>query len=105
MRPSVIAFAVALSSCAFVSACGGSAPIRAIAVPRPSAPEAAELASPPPEPARVPLERWYLEHLATNGRHALLRRVDASGRSTVQTRIVDLETGSVLEEVNMPELG
>ncbi len=105
VRLPVVAFAVAFSLCAFVTACGGSAPTRAVVVARPSVPEAAELPSAPPEPPRLPPERWYLEHLAINGRHALLRRVDATGRSTVQTRIVDLDTGSVLEEVNMPELG
>lgn len=53
----------------------------------------------------APAEHWYFEALAANGRHALLRRLDPTGRSTLQTRIVDVDTGAVLEEVQMPELG
>lgn len=58
-------------------------------------------------PARViepPAEHWYFEALAPNGRHALLRRLDAVGHTTLQTRVVDVDTNVVLEEVTMPQL-
>jgi hypothetical protein len=97
-----------MASAAFalvLGACGGAPPARAPAPPR-------RVASPPPESPPVvteaappPAEHWYLEHVAKSGRHALLRRLDASGRNTLQTRIVDVDTGDVLEEVTMPELG
>ncbi len=103
-RP-IVAVAVCASSLA-LAACGGGAPPRKVATP-----VAALRTVPAPEPAAEeptagpPPEHWYFEHLAPNGRHALLRRLDPTGRSTLQTRIVDVDTGAVLEEVQMPELG
>lgn len=98
--PVVLAF----SALAAVACGGAPAPVP------PRAPAAPVSAPPPTEPAPVaapepPAEHWYFEHLAANGRHALLRRLDASARGTLQTRIVDVDTGAVLEEVTMPELG
>jgi hypothetical protein len=48
---------------------------------------------------------WYFEWLSQDGKRALLRRLDGEARSTLQTRVVDVETKRVLAEDTFPELG
>ena len=48
---------------------------------------------------------WYFEWLSADGKRALLRRLDGDARSTLQTRVVDVETKRVLVEDSFPELG
>jgi hypothetical protein len=48
---------------------------------------------------------WYFEWLSSDGKRALLRRLDGEARSTLQTRVVDVETKRVLAEDTFPELG
>lgn len=100
----------AVSVVALLAGCARPAPrVATKPAPRPVVTSAA----PEPEPevtvvetaAGPPPEHWYFEHLAANGRNALLRRLDATGRMTLQMRIVDVDTGAVLEEVQMPDLG
>ena len=62
--------------------------------------ESAEAPAPPPYPGH-----WYFEGLSRDGRRALLRRLDGEARSTLQTRVVDVDSGKVLVEETFPELG
>lgn len=56
--------------------------------------------TPPPPP-----ERWYFEWLSRDGKRALLRRVDARALSPMQTRVIDVETGAMIDEAPLEELG
>jgi len=56
-----------------------------------------------PPPAK-PQEHWYFEWLSADGKRALLRRLDGDARATLQTKIVDVDTGSTVEEETFPEL-
>ncbi len=56
--------------------------------------------APPPPP-----ERWYFEWLSRDGKRALLRRIDARALSTMQSRIIDVDTGAMIEEAPLEELG
>jgi len=55
-----------------------------------------------PEP---PPERWFFESLSPDGRRALLRRIDGRALSPVQARIVDVDTGALVESAPLEELG
>jgi hypothetical protein len=92
-----------------LSACGGAQPapvpprvVRTtsaavgVAAPRAPAPELS--------PGQWP-GHWYFEWLSQDGRRALLRRLDGDARSTLQTRVVDVDTGRVLAEDTFLELG
>jgi hypothetical protein len=57
-----------------------------------------------PAPAPPP-ERWYFEWLSRDGKRALLRRVDARALSPMQTRVVDVDTGAMVDEAPLEELG
>jgi hypothetical protein len=48
---------------------------------------------------------WYFEWLSTDGKRALLRRLDGDARSTLQTRVVEVDTKRILGEDTFPELG
>jgi hypothetical protein len=50
-------------------------------------------------------EHWFFESLSSDGNRALLRRLDGDARSTLQTRVVDVQTGNALSEATFPELG
>jgi hypothetical protein len=94
----------ALASIMLVS-CGGSrAGIAPTVVRTTSAPVAAVApavdAAPEPYPGH-----WYFEWLSTDGKRALLRRLDGDARSTLQTRVVDVDTKRILGEDTFPELG
>ena len=68
----------------------------------------AAIALPPPAPESVPEPHpghWYFEWLSSDGKRALLRRLDGEARSTLQTRVVDVDTKRVLAEDTFPELG
>lgn len=49
-------------------------------------------------------DRWHFEALSLDGKHALLRRLDAEMRSGFDVRVVDVDARSVIEETNLPEL-
>lgn len=57
-----------------------------------------------PAPAAPP-ERWYFEWLSRDGKRALLRRIDGRALSPMQTRVVDVDTGAMVEEAPLEELG
>ena len=57
----------------------------------------------PPTPSQP--GHWYFEWLSADGQRALLRRLDGEARSTLQTRVVDVETKHVLVEDTFTELG
>ena len=57
-------------------------------------------AAPEPYPGH-----WYFEWLSRDGKRALLRRLDGEARSTLQTRVVDVDSGKVLTDDTFPELG
>ena len=108
-----VSLALAAITCAAAcgaAACGGAA--QAPAAPTPVRVSSASLgpAGPlgvvplPSEPARPP-EHWFFESLSSDGRRALLRRLDGDARSTLQTRVVDVESGRTLAEATFPELG
>lgn len=61
-----------------------------------------EPAEPPPE---EPLEHWYFEWLSNDGKRALLRRIDPDARSTFHARVVDVDTGALVDEAALEELG
>jgi len=88
-----------------ISACAGSqgqAPLPARAVRTTAAPLAvvrSVAAAPAPE------EHWFFEWLSHDGNRALLRRLDGEARSTLQTRVVDVQTGRTMAEATFPELG
>lgn len=56
-----------------------------------------------PQPPR-PLEHWYFEWLSQDGKRALLRRLDGDARTTLRTRVVDVDTGATVDEDTFPEL-
>jgi len=67
---------------------------------------AAPIAVTPPAAVAAPYPgHWYFEWLSSDGKRALLRRLDGEARSTLQTRVVDVETKRVLAEDSFPELG
>jgi len=61
-----------------------------------------ESAEPAPQPYAG---HWYFESLSRDGKRALLRRLDGEARSTLQTRVVDVDSGKILAEETFPELG
>jgi hypothetical protein len=63
-------------------------------------PVAPPVASPEPYPGH-----WYFEWLSPDGKRALLRRLDGDARSTLQTRVVEVETKRILAEDTFPEVG
>jgi hypothetical protein len=62
--------------------------------------QAAVMPSPPPPP-----ERWYFEWLSRDGKRALLRRIDGRALSPMQTRVIDVDSGAMIEEAPLEELG
>ncbi len=98
------ALVVALSL-SVLSGCAGTRPAPSIAK-TPAKPravlhlETAKMPAPPPPP-----ERWYFEWLSRDGKRALLRRIDARALSAMQSRIIDVDTGAMLEEAPLEELG
>lgn len=62
------------------------------------------VAKAPPQ-SQEPPELWYFEWLSQDGKRALLRRLDANAKSVFQARIVDVDTGSTIEEESLDELG
>jgi hypothetical protein len=61
---------------------------------------AASMPAPPPPP-----ERWYFEWLSRDGKRALLRRIDGRALSPMQTRVIDVDTGAMIDEAPLEELG
>lgn len=57
-----------------------------------------------PAPSAPP-ERWFFEWLSRDGKRALLRRIDGRALSPMQTRILDVDTGAMIEEAPLEELG
>lgn len=96
MRPAALLCAVLLSACAAKAPppAAPPAPKRLVRL------ETAKMPAPPPPP-----ERWYFEWLSRDGKRALLRRVDAMALSPMQTRIVDVDSGAMIEEAPLEELG
>jgi hypothetical protein len=90
-------------------ACGASQ--RAPVPPRVVRTTSAAVTAAPPSAA--PPERhpehwpghWYFEWLSQDGKRALLRRLDGDARTTLQTRVVDVDTGRVLADDTFLELG
>jgi hypothetical protein len=68
-----------------------------------SAPLDAEFAAPAPR-ARAPEGHWYFEWLSQDGTRAVLRRLDGGARATMQTRVVDVDSGDVLRDDTFPEM-
>jgi len=63
------------------------------------------LAPPPaPQATTITTEHWYFESLSSDGKRALLRKLDVSQRSSFHVRVVDVESGKTLEESSLPEL-
>lgn len=93
---------LALSACRG-AACRGARPAAPTSVRTTSAAVAVAApreALPEPHPGH-----WYFEWLTQDGTRALLRRLDGDARSTLQTRVVDVDTGRVLAEDTFLELG
>ncbi len=87
-------------------ACGSTpAPMPARAVPVSAAAPAPVVAAAAgrTEPKR-PVEHWFFEWLSRDGKRALLRRLDGNAGSTLQTRVVDVDTGETVAEETFPEL-
>ncbi|MBS2019252.1 MAG: PD40 domain-containing protein [Deltaproteobacteria bacterium] len=86
-------------------ACKGVAPTAAppkmVAPAASSAP--AQVAARPTAPS-LPPEHWYFEWLSQDGKRALLRRLDGNAPSTLQTRVVDVDSGNTIAEETFPEL-
>lgn len=55
-------------------------------------------------PAPSPAQHWYFEWLSEDGKRALLRRLDGDARATLQTRVVDVDSGATVDEETFPEL-
>jgi hypothetical protein len=99
-----------------LAACGDHRPLLAT----PLAPRAAEISALPggahtlgarmatqPAPAARSLEvddHWYFESLSSDGRRALLRKLDPLNRATFHVRVVDVDSARTLEETALPEL-
>lgn len=49
-------------------------------------------------------EQWYFEWLSSDGKRALLRRIDSRARSSFEAKIVDVETGASVEEAALEDL-
>lgn len=97
--------AFALASLTLVACAGPRAPI-APKAPRTTA--AVVEVEPPAAAVRVAEPypgHWYFEWLSSDGKRALLRRLDGEARATLQTRVVDVESKRVLAEDTFPELG
>lgn len=82
--------------------CGGAEIVPAA----PAAPRQVVVAAPPPAPEPPPPEEhWYFEWLSQNGKRALLRRLDGDASTTLQTRVVDVDSGETVREETFPTLG
>ncbi|HEY8077635.1 MAG TPA: hypothetical protein VIF62_26090, partial [Labilithrix sp.] len=84
-------------------ACGPAAPPPALPRPPPP-PEPIAIEEPAPPPPPNP-GHWYFEWLSSDGRRALLRRVDPGARSSFDAKVVDVDTGETLGEASLDELG
>ena len=99
-------FALALAGLSAASGCGGPRVVTATmnaqttTAPVVIASSATSASAPEPYPGH-----WYFEWLSRDGKRALLRRLDGEARSTLQTRVVDVDSGKVLSEDTFPELG
>lgn len=49
-------------------------------------------------------DHWYFESLSSDGKRALLRKLDLVNRSSFHVRVVEVETGKTIEETTLPEL-
>lgn len=100
-----------LASALVLVACGGARPAPASPeVPHTTAavttgPAAAAAASAAEEASEPNPGHWYFEWLSPDGRRALLRRLDGEARTTLQTRVVDVDSGKVIADQTFPELG
>lgn len=56
-------------------------------------------------PAPAMVGHWYFEWLSQDGRRAVLRRLDGGARTTLQTRVVEVDSGQILSDDVFPELG
>lgn len=96
--------APALCGCAGSGSLAPPAPLPArvhtTAAPVVTVESGGEEAPPPPYPGH-----WYFESLSRDGKRALLRRLDGEARSTLQTRVVDVDSGKIFAEETFPELG
>lgn len=102
LRPSSLVFASALA----LVACGAPRPAATQpTVARTTAALAPAVVAAPEEPAPPYPGHWYFEWLSQDGHRALLRRLDGDARSTLQTRVVDVDTGKTLVDDTFPELG
>jgi len=102
MHPAAVSKNVWIAALGMMAAaCGGAA---ASVAPRVGVPASA----PPAVVASAitgPSEHWYFEALSQDGQRALIRRLDGPARGTLQTRIVDVDSGATLAEDTFPELG
>ena len=94
--------AFALASLALLACAGPRVAVTPKLVHTTAAAVAAVAVTPAPP---SPPGHWYFEWLSADGTRALLRRLDGEARSTLQTRVVDVETKQVLVEDTFPELG
>jgi hypothetical protein len=92
-----LASSLAVASCAPARAPFAPPPVRTSSAPVIRIAEPAAL--------KMPEEHWFFEWLSQDGRRALLRRLDSDARETLQTRVVDVASGTVLAEATFPELG
>jgi hypothetical protein len=93
------ALALALAACARPAAPHAKAASRVANAPSSRA-EPIRMPAPAPPP-----ERWFFEWLSNDGKRALLRRIDGRALSPMQTRVVDVDTGAMLEDAPLEELG
>lgn len=84
-------------------ACKGVSPVAP--APRAARAVTTTLAAPAARPApEAPPEHWFFEWLSQDGKRALLRRLDGNAPTTLQTRVVDVDSGTTVAEETFPEL-
>jgi hypothetical protein len=90
------------------AACSGAQPVVAALPVKTAVTTTTSIAIDEPAPSAQPepyAGHWYFEWLSHDGKRALLRRLDGDARSTLQTRVVEVDTGKVLVDDTFPELG
>lgn len=97
-------------------ACGEKQPLvvapQALTIPRRPAVEpgdvapevSVELDAPRPTAEPAPAAHWFFESLSADGKRALLRELDPSARTAFHAKVVEVEGGSDLDEIALPEL-